>query len=1045
MAEPIDLSRYINNSIKKPATCFGCPGLAWAPDGYVPHAEGHANNNGVLLVGDYPGPDDTAVGKHFQGRAGSKLTAMLARKGLRRDQFILDNTLRCLPHVKIDGHPLEESALAKCAAHLDGTIARFRPKVIVPMGSMALRRVLGLSKFEKITPHRGYVNWSYRYNCWVIPTFHPRYVMMGKQNLENVVMSDIAAAVEIAARGFKFHEPKLRVDIPYDEFDAWVDRVLANPDLRLAYDIETPYKAKEEDESALDVEDPTFTILRIGFACEAGEGISIPWSPQYLQGIRRLMAGANIKLGWNLDYDAPRLIANGVSIGGEQWDLMWLWHTINSDLPKGLSFVVPSVLRDCKRWKHEAQANPGPYNALDAINTWRLCDPLVADAKIQQVWTVFDRHIVQLDKVLDQMSSVGVPVDNNARLSLSAEIKKELDGTDNAIQACVPKDVRKLTIYKKPVKDKSEGEWTTIGSFRVARKCAQCGQVDAKKPHVGTKTIVGPLGKRVPNPCLNAQLVEVDVPTQLDARVEPFVISNQQLTNYAKFYEHKVILNKENNPTFDEDAIGKLQKKYPRDPLYKLIVEFRSLQKLLTTYVGEWVGIQGQGESTGRVAAVLPQEQNQPGIHAEAQNVAEGDLRPGSGEVSSISGRGQVEGEAGGSRNLPNVQTSGSEAGLGTLSQDGCVSGESLSGLQPRTGIREGQSGDAAAARRLSGRWVGGMPVAGDGRVHTTYKHSPSTLRLSSVAPNLQNIPRTNLGKDASPAERFTAAVKTLFVAEEDHELVELDYSAIEAVLVGYLAMAVLGNEADAANYIRLAYLGVHDYVNSHILFNQKKISNPADLNWSDADLKAFFKDLKGRFPIERDGAKRTVHLSNYAGTPSRMFQAHPELFPSTKIAAELQQLYLDVCPAVRRWQEATIQRASDEGYLRNPFGYIHRFHSVYDWKLVDGKWESSWGEDAKRALAFLPQSTAAGIIKETMLRLYFDRDLGKYLRLQVHDSLVLMVKRSERELVTRLVQEEMEKPVLALPVDPKWGFGTHLAIKTEAKWGLNWGSLSDK
>src|SRR4051812_18124778 len=101
------------------------------------------------------------------------------------------------------------------------------------------------------------------------------------------------------------------------------------------------------------------------------------------------------------------------------------------------------------------------------------------------------------------------------------------------------------------------------------------------------------------------------------------------------------------------------------------------------------------------------------------------------------------------------------------------------------------------------------MPVGLDGRIHTTFTHNPSSLRLSSVDPNLQNIPR---GTD-SEVEHW---VKEIFVAPPRKVFWARDYSGIEAVLVGYFS--------GCARYTRLAKLGVHAFVASHI------IKSPADL-----------------------------------------------------------------------------------------------------------------------------------------------------------------------------------------------------------------------
>ena len=176
----------------------------------------------------------------------------------------------------------------------------------------------------------------------------------------------------------------------------------------------------------------------------------------------------------------------------------------------------------------------------------------------------------------------------------------------------------------------------------------------------------------------------------------------------------------------------------------------------------------------------------------------------------------------------------------------------------------------------------GGFPVGADGRVHTTFTHNPSSLRLSSVDPNLQNIPR---GVD-SEIERW---VKECFVAGGDNVFWARDYSGIEAVLVGYFAGSV--------RYTRLAHLGAHAFLASHIL------NRPADLVWSDADLRDYFREIKKDKSIY-DKAKRTVHASNYMVSPRKLFYEYPEVFPTIKEAAQLQGLYFDLFPEIREWHK---------------------------------------------------------------------------------------------------------------------------------------------
>lgn len=336
----------------------------------------------------------------------------------------------------------------------------------------------------------------------------------------------------------------------------------------------------------------------------------------------------------------------------------------------------------------------------------------------------------------------------------------------------------------------------------------------------------------------------------------------------------------------------------------------------------------------------------------------------------------------------------------------------------------------------------GGMPVGPDGRIHTLFTHNPSSLRLSSVDPNLQNIPR-GAGSDV---EKW---VKEIFVAPVGSIFWERDFSAIEAVLVGYFA--------GDPSYIRFAKLGVHDYLASHML------GRPADLSWSEGDLRGYFREIKSGHKDLRDNAKRVVHGSNYMMSPRRMHELFPESFPDTKSAARLQGLYFELFPAIRRWHrdlavrvDGTKRRTGDAAqgdsidpwtlgvcYAKNPFGYVHHFYNVLDWEKINNEWIWSFGEDAKRLVSFLPQSTAAAIIKKAAKRIFYDfQEVGETLRLLIHDSILGECVEAAVATCLEVSARVMEAPIPELPLDPKWGMGEFLTIQTEAKVGKSWGDM---
>jgi len=88
--------------------------------------------------------------------------------------------------------------------------------------------------------------------------------------------------------------------------------------------------------------------------------------------------------------------------------------------------------------------------------------------------------------------------------------------------------------------------------------------------------------------------------------------------------------------------------------------------------------------------------------------------------------------------------------------------------------------------------------------------------------------------------------------------------------------------------------------------------------------------------------------------------------------------------------------------------------------------------------------TTAAGIIKEAILRLYFKRyeEAGQYLRLQVHDEIMMEVPEDIVDKVDLILTEEMEKPILEMRMSSSWKMGEYLTILTESKKGKRWGIM---
>lgn len=353
--------------------------------------------------------------------------------------------------------------------------------------------------------------------------------------------------------------------------------------------------------------------------------------------------------------------------------------------------------------------------------------------------------------------------------------------------------------------------------------------------------------------------------------------------------------------------------------------------------------------------------------------------------------------------------------------------------------------------------------IAGEVCVHNSY-----------VSPNITNVTQDKGGK-----ANLAAGFRKCVIASPGCRLLEVDYSGIEAVETGWFAR-------DPA-YIRLAKLGVHAYLASHLL------GRPADLAWSDHDLLAYFGSLKKAHALIYDQAKRCVHGTNYGLTPYGMASTFPDLYKDDKAAERVQKIYFEICPALPAWHAALRQQAYDAGCLGgpgevllgadnacykpgwkgaspwpHPFQYRHWFWSVLAYSPIteaqhlrrakqgrpsvdiQGRWFAvNWGEDSKRVIAFYPQSTASGVLKRSARALFAHPDHPSYIgdayhgrtpfRAPIHDSLLLEVPDRAWDRVYERVCREMLRPISEQPLPAVWGMGSHLQVGIAAKVGRNW------
>jgi DNA polymerase I-like protein with 3'-5' exonuclease and polymerase domains len=299
-------------------------------------------------------------------------------------------------------------------------------------------------------------------------------------------------------------------------------------------------------------------------------------------------------------------------------------------------------------------------------------------------------------------------------------------------------------------------------------------------------------------------------------------------------------------------------------------------------------------------------------------------------------------------------------------------------------------------------------PLNEHGRATTIFGWGPSTLRKDSRSVNLMNVP-----KRSKLAKKF----RRMIVAAPGHLLVEADAQAIEAVLVGWFA--------GSPRYIKLAKAGVHGWLTAAYHSKVYALDDP--------DLPQLCSESKLQWPDDYEKCKRVVHLSNYKGTPIRIAEEYPEEFPTVAAARKLQSFYFETEPGqdIRRWQDKVCLQAAHDCYLENPFKYRHWLYSVSQWDRRRECYVA--GDDAKRAIAFLPQSTASACQSEVLLRLAQYEHMRSWLRLIIHDSFLCEPPEADALACAAMLRDEMLAPI------PELG---GLQIGVEVSVGQNWGEM---
>ena len=272
------------------------------------------------------------------------------------------------------------------------------------------------------------------------------------------------------------------------------------------------------------------------------------------------------------------------------------------------------------------------------------------------------------------------------------------------------------------------------------------------------------------------------------------------------------------------------------------------------------------------------------------------------------------------------------------------------------------------------------------GRIHTSFNQAvTATGRLSSSNPNLQNIPiRDEDGKE----------IRKAFIPDDGCEFFSADYSQIELRIMAHLSQDKNMIDAFLSGY------DIHAATAAKIY--------KVDINDVTADMRR--KAKTANFGI--------IYGISVFGLAERMNVPRQE-------AKELIDGYFETYPQVKEYMDRSIQVARENGYVETIF---HRKRFLPD---INSRNAVVRGYAERNAINAPIQGSAADIIKVAMSLIcqrLQSNNLKAKMILQVHDELNFSVPEAEKEIIQKIVIEEMERAYRML-----------VPLKADCGWGKNW------
>lgn len=400
----------------------------------------------IMLVGEAPGENEDEQGKPFIGRAGTYLRRRILNvAGILDDEVYITNMVRCRPPANKKPSIAE---VKNCRVHLEEEVKKIKPRVIVLLGNVPLNGVLNLyrKKTEEdekksggmsgITKWRGKLIWSDEFQCWIVPTYHPSFLMRTDgMYYNNQTIEDIKTAVYATTKKKPVNYlPKFEI---VDSFKRAM---------------EVLQEAREYGQFAIDTETTGLNvyedkIVGISIAYNSDKGVYLDWTilkgyPLVVEYLSIMLTDkACTKILHNGSFDHKMFINNGISFAGRYEDTMLAAHLLDENFSKGLKELtwvhlkfggyteaLDKAFTESKCKFHELPIEIlGKYAAYDAVATFQLYAIFKKRMEDEKLTKLYNQIVMPVRSVLDNMELEGATWDVDRAKKLNNLLDKYIE------------------------------------------------------------------------------------------------------------------------------------------------------------------------------------------------------------------------------------------------------------------------------------------------------------------------------------------------------------------------------------------------------------------------------------------------------------------------------------------------------------------------------------------------------------------------------------------------------------------------------------------